>query len=83
MLIVCVDPTDPLFTACVICSLFQALISRHSDAAKAPNQPLQQAYAGTNLPTAQLNSFIRLCLTDSNFPDFVEAVEKELNTLLR
>lgn len=44
-------------------------------------KPLQRAYADTHLPTNQLGNFIRLCLTDSNFPSFVEAVEKELNDI--
>ena len=39
------------------------------------------AYASTNFPTEQLGAFIRLCLTDSNFPGFVEAVERELNSI--
>ena len=39
---------------------------------------LGRAYADTNFPTDQLGQFIRLCLTDSNFPAFVDAVEKEL-----
>jgi hypothetical protein len=43
--------------------------------------PLGLAYAHTNFPTEQLGGFIRLCLTDANFPGFVEAVEKELNSM--
>ena len=59
-------------------------MSKNSDGSgSAAPQPLRLAYAGTNLPTAQLNSFIRLCLTDSNFPSFVDAVEKELSSVLR
>lgn len=42
---------------------------------------LGRAYAETNFPTEQLGAFIRLCLTDSNFPGFVESVERELNTM--
>ena len=38
---------------------------------------LGRAYADTNLPTEQLGQFIRLCLTDANFPAFVESVERE------
>lgn len=46
------------------------------------NNPLPQAYINTShLPTQQLSQFIRLCLTDSTFPGFVEAVEAELNAL--
>ena len=45
-------------------------------------QELGAAYRSTNFPTEQLGSFIRLCLTDSNFPGFVEAVEKELQTII-
>lgn len=40
--------------------------------------PMSRAYANTDYPTDQLATFIRLCLTDPNFPAFVEAVEKEL-----
>ena len=42
-------------------------------------QGLGGAYAATNFPTEQLGLFVRLCLTDANFPAFVEAVEHELN----
>jgi hypothetical protein len=42
---------------------------------------LGEAYTSTNFPTGQLGAFIRLCLTDANFPGFVEAVEKELNSV--
>ena len=42
---------------------------------------LGRAYADTNLPTEQLGQFIRLCLTDANFPAFVESVERELNSM--
>ena len=44
---------------------------------------LDAVQSGSNLiaPQDQLNLMIRLCLTDSNFPDFVEAVEKELKSL--
>ncbi|CAI8031980.1 Meiotic recombination protein REC114 [Geodia barretti] len=42
---------------------------------------LGRAYADTNLPTEQLGQFIRLCLTDANFPAFVESVERELNCM--
>ena len=35
----------------------------------------------TDMPQDQLSLMIRLCLTDSNFPGFVEAVEKELTNL--
>lgn len=34
-----------------------------------------------DIPQDQLSLMIRLCLTDSNFPAFVEAVEKELTNL--
>ena len=43
---------------------------------------LGRAYVDTNLPTEQLGQFVRLCLTDANFPAFVEAVEKELNSMI-
>ena len=44
---------------------------------------LDAVQSGSNLiaPQDQLSLMIRLCLTDSNFPDFVEAVEKELKSL--
>jgi len=45
-------------------------------------QELGDAYRSTNFPTEQLGPFIRLCLTDSNFPGFVEAVEKELKGIV-
>ena len=45
-------------------------------------QELGDAYRSTNFPTEQLGPFIRLCLTDSNFPGFVEAVEKELQGIV-
>ncbi len=41
------------------------------------------AYGATNFPTEHLESFIRLCLTDANFPSFVEAVESELKSITR
>ncbi|XP_031558719.1 meiotic recombination protein REC114-like [Actinia tenebrosa] len=37
-----------------------------------------KAYESSNIPTSRLGLFMRLCLTDSNFPAFVEEVEKEL-----
>ncbi len=43
---------------------------------------LTDAYKSTNLPTDQLQSFITLCLTDSNFPGFVEAVDKSLQDII-
>lgn len=44
---------------------------------------LDAVQSSSNLitPQDQLSLMIRLCLTDSNFPDFVEAVEKELKSL--
>ncbi|XP_022808314.1 meiotic recombination protein REC114-like [Stylophora pistillata] len=44
---------------------------------------LDAVHSGSHLdiPQDQLSLMIRLCLTDSNFPDFVEAVEKELKNL--
>lgn len=48
---------------------------------QAETKPLGRAYADTNFPTEQLGAFIRLCLTDTNFPGFVDAVEKELNNV--
>ncbi|XP_064383333.1 meiotic recombination protein REC114-like isoform X2 [Halichondria panicea] len=42
---------------------------------------LGKAYANTNFPVSQLSDFIRLCLTDSNFPAFVGAAEKELRNI--
>ncbi len=44
---------------------------------------LEKAYVGTNLPVSQLGDFIRLCLTDSNFPAFVGATEKELHNITK
>ncbi|XP_068735713.1 meiotic recombination protein REC114-like [Montipora capricornis] len=40
-----------------------------------------QCYGHVGVPKDRLNLLIRLCLTDSNFPAFVEAVEKELTSL--
>ena len=34
-----------------------------------------------SVPQDRLGLLVRLCLTDSNFPAFVEAVEKELQSL--
>jgi len=34
-----------------------------------------------SVPQDRLSLLVRLCLTDSNFPAFVEAVEKELHSL--
>lgn len=45
------------------------------------SKSLGRAYADTNFPTEQLGDFIRLCLTDANFPAFVDSVEKELNSM--
>ena len=50
---------------------------------QAEGKTLGEAYASTNFPTEQLGPFIRLCLTDVNFPGFVEAVEKELNIVTK
>ena len=44
--------------------------------------PLGIAYQTTGFPTAQLPALVQLCLTDSNFPAFVEAVDKELTKLV-
>jgi len=52
-----------------------------SQSLQSSSKTLCRAYAETNFPTEQLGSFIRLCLTDANFPGFVEAVEKEMNLL--
>ena len=35
----------------------------------------------TNLPTTDLSTLVRLCLSDPGFPDFVDKVEKELKLL--
>lgn len=40
-----------------------------------------QCIGHVGVPQDRLNLLIRLCLTDSNFPAFVEAVEKELTSL--
>lgn len=48
-----------------------------SDSHGDTNQPGKH----TGVPQDQLSLMIRLCLTDSNFPAFVEAVEKELTNL--
>ena len=32
----------------------------------------------TNLPTTDLSTLVRLCLSDPGFPNFVDKVEKEL-----
>ncbi|KAK3699601.1 hypothetical protein QZH41_014298, partial [Actinostola sp. cb2023] len=55
-----------------------------ADIARKSSRPsdMQKAYESTNIPTSRLGLFIRLCLTDSNFPAFVEAVEKELSELV-
>ncbi|XP_062510382.1 meiotic recombination protein REC114-like [Corticium candelabrum] len=49
------------------------------------NKPLPMsmstAYARTNYSKEQLTSFISLCLSDPNFPMFVEAVKNELEQL--
>ena len=44
--------------------------------------PLVQGYAECAMSNEDLRSFIRLCLTDQTFPDFVETVDKELKTML-
>lgn len=44
--------------------------------------PLGVAYQTTGFPTHQLPMLVQLCLTDSNFPAFVEAVDKELKKLV-
>ena len=53
-----------------------------SQSMQSSSKTLCRAYAETNFRTEQLGSFIRLCLTDVNFPGFVEAVEKEMNLLI-
>lgn len=64
-----------LYTSTEFCHQKSFLIQ----AVQAGGQTLGEAYMRTNFPTEQLGSFIRLCLTDANFPGFVEAVEKELS----
>ncbi|XP_048590060.1 meiotic recombination protein REC114 [Nematostella vectensis] len=44
---------------------------------------LPRAYESTNLPTSRLNTMLRFCLTDPNFPAFVDAVERELAEIMR
>ncbi|KAI0242972.1 meiotic recombination protein REC114 [Lamellibrachia satsuma] len=44
---------------------------------------LPVAYTHTNIPQEDLGNFIRLCLSDSNFPAFVGEVEKELTSFMR
>jgi hypothetical protein len=35
----------------------------------------------THLPTTDLSTLVRLCLSDPGFPNFVDKVEKELKLL--
>jgi hypothetical protein len=35
----------------------------------------------THLPTTDLSTLVRLCLSDPGFPNFVDKVEKELKQL--
>ncbi|XP_065194403.1 meiotic recombination protein REC114-like [Sycon ciliatum] len=49
--------------------------------------PLSEAFkrlttSGTNWPTHQMRTVLHLCLSDSNFPAFVEQVEKELKKVM-
>lgn len=37
--------------------------------------------SSTNLPTTDLSTLVRLCLSDPGFPNFVDKVEKELKLL--
>ena len=46
-----------------------------------PPRDANQSSRHIDMPPDQLSLMIRLCLTDSNFPAFVEAVEKELTNL--
>ena len=51
------------------------------------DQPLRQAYKAVSdpqsaWPTGQLTTMLHLCLTDSNFPAFVDQVDKELTKLM-
>ncbi|KAJ7382498.1 hypothetical protein OS493_034660 [Desmophyllum pertusum] len=46
-----------------------------------PGRDAAQASGHIDIPQDQLSLMIRLCLTDSNFPAFVEAVEKETDQL--
>ena len=62
-------------------SIFYSIFFSLVQLLQTEGKTLGRAYADTNFPTEQLGRFIRLCLTDSNFPGFVESVEKELNSM--
>ncbi|KAL9963285.1 hypothetical protein ACROYT_G032470 [Oculina patagonica] len=53
----------------------------HKITSSVPRRDGLRTSSHTDIPQDQLSLMIRLCLTDSNFPAFVEAVEKELTNL--
>lgn len=44
---------------------------------------LPMAYQSVNLPEDQLSTMVRLCLTDSSFPQFVGLVESAIEKILK
>ncbi|ESO83165.1 hypothetical protein LOTGIDRAFT_236765 [Lottia gigantea] len=44
---------------------------------------LPKAYKETNLPTQDIGMFLRMCLSDPSFPDFVENVDQELKKITK
>ena len=43
---------------------------------------LPLAYQKCEMPTPELDTAIRLCLADSNFPQFVKEVEESMNKII-
>jgi len=49
-----------------------------------PKDSLPIAYSSTNYPTGdELDSLVRLCLIDPNFPAFVEEIETAVQTIIK
>ena len=64
-----------IYGALLIFCFLQAISSK--------GKSLGRAYSETNFPVSQLGEFIRLCLTDTNFPNFVETVEREMANITK
>lgn len=56
------------------CSFYQTVLGLNK-------MKLPAAYTACNYPTEELDTLVRLCLIDSNFPTFVSEVEKVVNNM--
>lgn len=73
------DPFGPWQFYTYQTSVFMLYVLQISSSQSRQDVPQLTGHMG--VPQDRLSLLIRLCLTDSNFPTFVEAVEKELTNL--